>query len=81
MPDLTVFKQPYGQLLLTKVALFAVLMGLAALNKWVFGAAIGAGDARVGRAFRRTVVCEYILICAVLAVTATMTTFYSPESP
>lgn len=77
VPSLAVFKQPYGQLLMTKIGLFAVLMGLAAFNKWVFGPAIP----RATRAFRRIVAVEYILICAVLAVTAAMTTFYSPEVP
>src|SRR6266850_1886197 len=76
VPNWTVFKQPYGQLLLTKVALFAVLMALATLNKWVFGPACARGQTR---AFKRAVAVEYVLICTVLAVTAIMTTFYSPE--
>jgi copper resistance protein D len=78
IPDLSAFKQPYGALLLTKAVLFALLMVLAALNKWRFGPALRLGAAR---AFRQTVIVEYILICAVLAVTATMTTLYSPEGP
>jgi len=78
VPNWTVFKQPYGQLLLTKVALFAVLMALATLNKWAFGPACARGQTR---AFKRAVAVEYVLICAVLAVTAIMTTFYSPEVP
>lgn len=76
VPDLSTFKQPYGQLLLAKAAGFAVLMGLAALNKWRYGPACAAGETR---AFRRTVIVEYVLICLVLAMTATMTMFYSPE--
>jgi putative copper export protein len=78
VPNLTVFRQPYGLLLLAKVALFAVLMALATLNKRAFGPACATGRTR---AFKQAVVVEYILICAVLAVTATMTTFYSPEAP
>jgi putative copper resistance protein D len=73
-----VFKQPYGQLLLTKVASFAVLMALATLNKWTFGPACARGRTR---AFKQAVAAEYVLICTVLAVTAVMTTFYSPEAP
>jgi copper resistance protein D len=76
VPSLAVFRQPYGQLLLVKVSAFAVLMAMASLNKWRFGPACSAGDTA---AFRRTVVIEYVLICLVLAVTAAMTTFYSPE--
>jgi putative copper export protein len=78
VPDLSAFKQPYGQLLLAKVGSFAVLMALAALNKWRFGPACEAGDTR---AFKRTVIVEYVLICVVLAITAVLTTFYSPAEP
>jgi copper resistance protein D len=76
VPDLSTFKRPYGQLLLAKAAVFALLMGLAALNKWRHGPACERGETR---AFRQTVIAEYVLICLVLALTATMTTFYSPE--
>ena len=78
VPDWAVFKQPYGQLLLAKVALFAVLMALATLNKWTLGPACARGRTR---AFKQAVAVEYVLICAVLAITAMMTTFYSPEAP
>ena len=78
VPNLAVFRQPYGLLLLAKVALFAVLMALATLNKWALGPACASGRPR---AFKQAVVVEYILICAVLAITAAMTTFYSPEAP
>lgn len=81
VPSLAVFKQPYGQLLLAKIALFAVLMGLAAFNKWIFGPAIADGDTRVAKSFRITVLTEYLLISTVLAITAALTTFYSPEAP
>ena len=80
LPDLAVFAQPYGELLLWKIALFLALMVLAALNKWRFGPGIGRADPAAVRAFRRTVMIEYILICVVLGVTAVMTTFYSPEA-
>ena len=76
LPGLEALRQPYGQLLLVKVTLFAVLMAMASLNKWRFGPACAAGNAV---AFKRTVVVEYVLICVVLTVTAVMTTFYSPE--
>jgi putative copper export protein len=76
VPSLAVFRQPYGQLLLVKLSLFAVLMAMAALNKWRFGPACAAGNTA---AFERTVVIEYVLISVVLAVTAALTTFYSPE--
>jgi putative copper export protein len=77
LPSLAAFKQPYGQLLLAKVAGFAVLMAMASLNKWHFGPACAAGNTG---AFKRTIVIEYALICVVLTVTAVMTMFYSPEA-
>jgi putative copper resistance protein D len=81
VPTLRVFSQPYGQLLLTKMALFGVLIAMAACNKWLFGpACANESDPTAARAFRRTVALEYALICAVLAATAVMTTFYSPEA-
>jgi copper resistance protein D len=78
LPDWSAFRRPYGQLLLTKLTLFTLLMALAAANKWTFGPACARGDTR---GFKRAVVVEYTLICAVLAVTAAMTMFYSPEAP
>jgi copper resistance protein D len=66
-------------LLLAKVAGFAVLLGLAALNRWRFGPAIAAGRARALESLRETVLAEWILIAAVVAVTAVMTGLFSPE--
>ncbi len=79
LPDIAALRKPYGELVLGKAVLFAVLMSLAALNKWRLGPALGGEDVLAGRAFRRMVVAEYVLILAVLAVTAAMTTFFSPE--
>ena len=76
IPGLSAFGQPYGQLLLVKVSLFVVLMAMASMNKWRYGPACAKGETA---AFKRTVVVEYVLICVVLAVTAALTTFYSPE--
>jgi putative copper export protein len=80
LPNLDALWQPYGELLIAKVVLYALLLALAALNKWRFGPALGAGDLFAGRSFRRMVIAEYVIIVIVLAVTAVMTTFFSPES-
>ena len=77
LPSLDTFRQAYGQLLLVKVAGFAVLMAMAALNKWSFGPACAAGNTA---AFERTVIVEFILISVVLTATAIMTMFYSPDA-
>ncbi len=72
------FRAGYGLSLLAKFLGFTALMGLAALNKWRLGPAIATGEAGALRSFRGSLVAEYVLIAAVLSVTAMMTTLYSP---
>jgi putative copper resistance protein D len=79
LPGVAALSTTYGELLLTKVGGFAVLMALATLNKWTYGPLLARGDLEAGRAFRLTVAAEYAIIAAVLCVTAVMTTFYSPD--
>jgi putative copper resistance protein D len=69
---------PYGILLIAKIAAFALLLGLASLNKWRFGPAIARSSGAAVIAFRRTVTAEWCLIAAVLAATAWMTGLFSP---
>lgn len=80
MPSLASLGTPYGMLLLAKIGGFALLMGLAALNKWRFGPAIEAGHLAAVRGLQRSVLTEWVLIAAVLAVTATMTALFSPTT-
>ena len=77
--NLAGLRTAYGQLLIAKVGGFALLMGLASLNKWRLGPAVAAGDARRALTFRHVLQTEYVLIAAVLTVTAVMTTFFSPD--
>ena len=79
VPNWSVFTQPYGELLLVKIAAFAVLMGLATLNKWRYGPAL-LRDARAAISLRRVIAIEYALVVGVLAATALMTSFFSPEN-
>jgi len=72
--------EPYGALLLTKLVAFVALMGFAALNKWRLVPAMEVAPAQSLPALRRSMLAEFCLIVGVLAVTATMTTFYSPEA-
>lgn len=78
IPDVRVLGRPYGELLMTKLALFLSLMGLAALNKWRLAPAVGRSDARATLALRRSLVAEHVLISCALAVTAVMTAWFSP---
>lgn len=74
----SVFRHSYGLLLLGKFTGFALLMVLASLNKWRYGPALAHTPAAAA-AFQKAVGAEYLLICAVLVVTAAMTAFFSPE--
>jgi copper resistance protein D len=80
LPNLAALATPYGRLLIVKLAGFSVLMAFAALNKWRLGPALARGDGRTTRVFQRSVTAEYVLIVAILSVTATLTTFYSPDA-
>jgi putative copper resistance protein D len=79
VPGWSTFAQPYGELLLAKLVLFAGLMGLAAANRRRFGPGIAAGSPAAAAQFRKTVAAEVVLICGVLAVTAALTMFFSPD--
>jgi len=69
----------YAALVLTKIALFVILLGFAAWNRWRALPGMRTADAaRASLQLRRSIATEYGLILAVLGVTAVMTTFYSP---
>jgi putative copper export protein len=80
LPDLTALLAPYGLLLIAKAALFAALMGLAAINRLRLTPALTQADPRAPARLRRTIAAEYLIICAVLAVSAVMTGLFSPAS-
>jgi putative copper export protein len=75
--SLNVLGKPYGELLIAKLAGFALLMLLAAYNRWRLTPAFVA--ARSDTSLRRSLAAEYVLIVAVLSVTAVLTAFYSPQ--
>jgi putative copper export protein len=79
LPDLSSVSTPYGRSLLWKVAGFAALLGLAALNRWRLGPGLATGDSRAQLAFRLSVLLEWIVIFAVVTVSAVMTALFSPE--
>jgi len=67
------FRRGYGLILIAKAGVFALLLVLAGLNRWRFTPAATPG------ALRRSLVSEYLLIAGVLAMTAALTSLYSPE--
>lgn len=70
---------PYGAMVVGKAVAFAVLMGLAARNKWRFGPRLLAGEEGAAVGLRQTIVAEWLLIAAVLIATAAMTSLFAPE--
>jgi copper resistance protein D len=78
LPDLAALASPYGRLLCVKIALFALLMLLAGLNRLRLAPDMARGVAGAFGAFRRSVLLEWLLIALTLAVTAALTGLYSP---
>lgn len=75
----------YGQLLLAKLALFTVMLGLAALNRFrltpQFEAAIAEGDDRVALgSLRRSLMIEAACILTILALVGWFGTLQAPVS-
>jgi putative copper export protein len=80
LPDAAALQSRYGRLLLTKTSAFALLMGLAAMNKWRLGPALRQGHVAAGRRFRMALLLEAALLAATVGVTAALTLLYSPET-
>ena len=64
----------YGQALIIKVVLVGSLLGLAAANKIRFIPALGEGDPNAAKHLSRSIIFEWIIILAVLCLTAVLTT-------
>ena len=77
LPNLAALRTVYGALLLSKVTGFAVLLALAAFNRWRVVPALEHEPLGSTRRFRQMLQAEYLLIVAVLSVTAVMTSLYS----
>ena len=68
----------YGLTLLAKIAAVAILLGAAAHNKLRFVPVMRRGDAGGAVRLRRSIAVEWIAVCAILLVTATLTTVLYP---
>jgi len=69
----------YGQILLAKVGMVALLLLLAALNKWRLVPAFEHGQGLAGRSLRRSILLEGALVAMILLTTALLTTTASPS--
>lgn len=79
LPGLSSLGTPYGISLLVKIGGFSVLMALAGLNKWRLTPGISLGNRISVSAFRASVLGEWVVIFAVVTVTAVMTSLFSPD--
>ena len=79
VPGLAVFTHAYGELLLAKVGGFVVLMGVAALNKLRLTPALSRHEAAAASKLQHSLLIEYLLVGAVLVITAVMSGLYSPD--
>jgi copper resistance protein D len=80
LPNVAALRTPYGRLLIIKFTGFVLLMGLAAANRWRFAPGLASTRNRSELRFRRSLGAEYVLIAAILAVTAIMTSSFSPDA-
>ena len=69
----------YGRILLAKLALVALLLGCAALNKLHLTASLRAGHPRARSRLLWSIRAEAVLVTAILVTTATLTTVTSPD--
>ena len=68
----------YGLTLLAKIAAVAILLGAAAHNKLRFVPAMRQGEPAAAARLRRSIAIEWLAVCAILLVTATLTTVQYP---
>ena len=74
-----VLRLPYGQIMVFKVATFTALLGIALLNRLRLAPQLRLGRGAAVESLRASIALEVLLIAAVLAATAVLTTFYSPH--
>ena len=77
LPNLAALRTVYGALLASKLTGFALLLVLAAFNRWRAVPALRLEPVAATRNFRTALHAEYLLVAAVLSVTAVMTSLYS----
>jgi putative copper export protein len=70
---------PYGLMILTKYSGFGVLMAMASINRWRLLPRIRAGDATAVTVFQRIAGAEWLIMVALIFVTVTVTSLFSPD--
>jgi copper transport protein len=70
----------YGRLLMGKIALVAVLLVTAGINKWRLTPRLIRGEPDSARALRRAIGFEYLLFAAILAMTVVLSSSPPPRA-
>ncbi|GGE21951.1 copper transport protein [Gemmobacter megaterium] len=68
--DVAHWRAPYARILAAKLVLLAVVLALAASNRWRLTAPVLAGDAQAVRRMRRGIALELLCAVAILGLTA-----------
>ncbi len=71
-------RDPYTAMLTGKITLFIVALLLAALNRMRLGPALRAGTTLAVRRFSMSLAAELVILLAVVGLTATLTSLFSP---
>jgi len=79
LPSIRSLGTPFGLALLAKLGGFAVLLGFGAANKWLLGPRLITGGQAAANALRRSIAAEWLIMVAVLIVTAVLTGLFAPE--
>jgi putative copper export protein len=79
LSGLSALRTGYGSLLILKGVVFCALLLLAALNRNRLLPRLAQGDAGAGTTLRRTVAVELLLVGTVLAATALLSGWFSPD--
>ncbi|WP_196259067.1 copper resistance CopC/CopD family protein [Pelagibacterium limicola] len=69
-PDTEYWFSPHGYILAAKLALVAVLFGLAIWNRWALTGPALLGDSRAARRLAGSIVLEIVVVIAILALVA-----------
>ena len=77
---LSTLATPYGRFLAVKLAVFLLLLGLAAFNRLRLTPALESGDSGARVHLRRSIEVEAAAVAAILLATSTLTTLSSPEA-
>jgi len=76
----SLFGTGYGQALIVKVAVVAVLLGLAAMNKLRFVPMLMNGDAQTAQHLSRSISFEWVAVVIILFTTAILTSILTLPS-